>query len=291
MTVGHATRVVMAALDSAHGSGYLARMTRLSPVPHTWLATLMLMAVGFAGCRLPAPVDHGDLYPERDQAESGEADVEQIAVRVILISYEGAEGADEENTRTQAQAEARAGVVAGLAHQPGTSFRELAQQYSDTRDDAHRLQRDSDTFPPEIVSAAFALRVGHVSSAIETPQGFFIVARQPNPQTGPTSIAARHILISFVGARGATEETTRTREQALQLAAEVAELVRTDPNDWDSLASEYSDDPGGNGGDLGSFGRGQMVPAFERAAFALRIGEVSDPVESPFGFHVIVRYE
>ena len=124
-----------------------------------------------------------------------------------------------------------------------------------------------------------------------TPSGFFILSRQPNPETGPTTIGARHILISFVGARGATDETTRTREQALQLAAELVELARTDPNDWDALADEYSDDPGGNGGDLGVFGRGQMVPAFERAAFALRIGEVSDPVESPFGYHVIVRYE
>jgi parvulin-like peptidyl-prolyl isomerase len=251
----------------------------------------MFLAIGITGCRLPAPVDHGDLYPERDQAEASSAEVDLISVRVILIAYEGADGADEETTRSRPQAEARAGVVAGLAHQPGTSFRELAQQYSDVRDQAYRLTQDSDTFPAEVVSASFALRVGRVSSAIETARGFYIIARQANPQTGPTSIAARHILISFVGARGATEETTRTREQALQLAAEIVELARTDPNDWDTLAGEYSDDPGGNGGDLGSFGRGQMVPAFERAAFGLRIGEVSDPVESPFGFHVITRYE
>jgi parvulin-like peptidyl-prolyl isomerase len=266
-------------------------MTRLSSVLPVWVALLSLSAALASGCRLPAPVDHGDLYPERDQAEVPEAEVELIAVRVILVSYAGAEGASEEVTRTQAQAEARAGVVAGLAHQPGTSFRELAQQYSDRRDDALRLRRDSDTLPAEIVEAAFALRVGHITSALPTPSGFYIVSRQPNPETGPTTIGARHILISFVGARGATDETTRTREQALQLAAELVELARTDPNDWEALADEYSDDPGGNGGDLGVFGRGQMVPAFERAAFALRIGEVSDPVESPFGYHVIVRYE
>jgi parvulin-like peptidyl-prolyl isomerase len=266
-------------------------MTRLSSVLPAWAATLTLTAALAAGCRLPAPVDHGDIYPDRDQAEVPDAEVELIAVRVILVSFVGAEGASEEVTRTRPQAEARAGVVAGLAHQPGTSFRELAQQYSDSRDDALRVRRDTDTLPAEIVEAAFALRVGTVSSAIDTPSGYYIISRQANPETGPSTIGARHILISYVGARGATEETTRTREQALQLAAELVELARTDPNDWEPLADEYSDDPGGNGGDLGVFGRGQMVPAFERAAFALRIGEVSDPVESPFGYHVIVRYE
>ncbi len=248
------------------------------------------LVAGLAACG-SAPVDHGDLYPDRSVAATAADEAELIQVRVILISHNEVEDAPEAITRTREQADARAGVVAGLAHQPSTNFRELSHRYSDARDEAFRLERDSDNLPEAVVEAAFHLQVGRVSSVIDTPQGFFIVSRLENPQTGPSSIAARHVLISFAGARGATEETTRTRAEALQLATEVAELARTDPNDWEALAGEYSDDPGGNGGDLGNFGRGQMVPAFERAAFALRIGEISDPVESPFGFHVIQRYE
>lgn len=56
------------------------------------------------------------------------------------------------------------------------------------------------------------------------------------------------------------------------------------------LAKEYSDDPGSaqNGGSLGIFGKGQMVPEFEQAAFSLKPGEISEPVKSDFGYHIIL---
>ncbi|MDA1183973.1 MAG: peptidylprolyl isomerase [Acidobacteria bacterium] len=96
-------------------------------------------------------------------------------------------------------------------------------------------------------------------------------------------VRASHILLGFPeDADEATKNEVRTR------AAEVLNLVKTGA-DFAGTARQYSDDPGSrpNGGDLGFFQRGQMVPTFEEAAFALRPAGISDLVESPFGYHII----
>ena len=59
---------------------------------------------------------------------------------------------------------------------------------------------------------------------------------------------------------------------------------------FEDLARTFSACPSGQrGGDLGEFGRGRMVPSFEEAAFSLEVGEVSKPVRTQFGFHLIER--
>ena len=96
-------------------------------------------------------------------------------------------------------------------------------------------------------------------------------------------VRASHILLSVPeNADEATKEEVRSR------AEDVLALVRTGA-DFAGAARMYSDDPGSRpgGGDLGFFQRGQMVPAFDEAAFALQPNEISDLVESPFGFHII----
>ena len=61
---------------------------------------------------------------------------------------------------------------------------------------------------------------------------------------------------------------------------------------FESLAKEFSQCPSSeDGGDLGEFGKGSMVPTFEEAAFSLGVNEVSKPVRTQFGFHLIQRYK
>ena len=108
----------------------------------------------------------------------------------------------------------------------------------------------------------------------------------------PKKIGARHVLIQWMGSERAPASVVRSREQAYAVAQEVLRRARN-KEDFARLAIEFSDEPGagGRGGSLGRFGRGQMVPAFEAAAFKLEVGEISDIVETPFGFHIIQRTE
>jgi peptidyl-prolyl cis-trans isomerase C len=93
---------------------------------------------------------------------------------------------------------------------------------------------------------------------------------QAKKAPGSPQIRARHILVK-------TEEK----------AKELYEMIAHD-GDFAELAKTHSTGPSGkNGGDLGFFGEGQMVPEFSKAAFALKVGEVSLPVKTKFGWHLI----
>lgn len=99
----------------------------------------------------------------------------------------------------------------------------------------------------------------------------------------PERVRARHLLIR-VASDASEEDVAKARERAEAGLARIR-----GGEDFAAVASELSEDPGSKdrGGDLGFFTRGQMVPPFEEAAFALQVGEVSDVVETPFGFHII----
>jgi peptidyl-prolyl cis-trans isomerase C len=119
-------------------------------------------------------------------------------------------------------------------------------------------------------------------------------------------IRVRHILISTQPKPDAEEETapkdakdnkdkkpadkpkTLTKDEARKKTQDLLDRARKG-EDFAKLATENSDDPGSKdkGGEYDFFGRGKMVPEFDKAAFALKPGEISDIVETQFGFHII----
>ena len=99
-------------------------------------------------------------------------------------------------------------------------------------------------------------------------------------------VRASHILISYKGSQGAKIE--RSQEEAEKLANEIAAKAKTG-EDFSDLALKYSDDPSAkaNKGDLGYFTWGRMTDAFQQAAFGMKPGEISDPIKTEFGYHII----
>ena len=107
-----------------------------------------------------------------------------------------------------------------------------------------------------------------------------------------SQLAAAHILIMHTNSARCPPSITRTKEEALSLAQEVAAKAQFPDTDFANLAKEYSDGPSGpKGGDLGAFKPGDMVKPFSDATMELEIGAVSDPVETRFGYHIILRKE
>jgi len=103
-------------------------------------------------------------------------------------------------------------------------------------------------------------------------------------------VHARHILVSFKGARNATGDgSKRSKEDAKKRAEELLVKVKKAGADFAAIAKKETDEPSGknSGGDLGFFTRQAMVKEFSDVAFTLEAGKISEITESPFGFHII----
>lgn len=100
----------------------------------------------------------------------------------------------------------------------------------------------------------------------------------------PERVAASHILIRPASESDADRVVAESRLE--EIAKEVQE-----GKDFGELAAQHSECPSGkqNGGSLGWFGHGMMVPEFEEAAFAMAVGDISDIIETQFGFHIIMK--
>jgi steroid delta-isomerase-like uncharacterized protein len=117
-------------------------------------------------------------------------------------------------------------------------------------------------------------------------------AKRPPAPNAPQRIGARHVLVKYTGAKRADPSITRTREQACLRALEARDKLRAGA-EFADIVKEYSDEAGAatRGGAVGTIERPDVAPPFADAAFELEINQLSDVVETDFGFHVIFRTE
>lgn len=145
-----------------------------------------------------------------------------------------------------------------------------------------------DAFRSEIrtqltVAALLDQEAGKVTAPVTDQEASAFYQANPSMFDSGERRRASHILLRVPsGATKAQKDAVRARAEGL-----LARLRKGE--DFAKLAKEFSEDPGsaGKGGRLEPFGQGQMDPAFEKAAFALKPGERSEVIESPFGFHII----
>src|SRR5690606_3391714 len=89
------------------------------------------------------------------------------------------------------------------------------------------------------------------------------------------------------------EVSEEEKDKVIQLLSSIKQQILDGDTDFASMARKYSEDPGSaaSGGDLGFFNRGELAPEYEATALGLKPGEISDPVESMFGIHMIQLLE
>ena len=101
-------------------------------------------------------------------------------------------------------------------------------------------------------------------------------------------ISASHILIMHKDSKDS--RSSLSKDEAMKLINEIHHELCNNKSSFKDLASKHSEcSSSAYGGSLGEFGKGMMVKPFEESAFSLKVGEICEPIETEFGFHIIKR--
>lgn len=190
--------------------------------------------------------------------------------------------------RTDSRDEAGQKAFADSLHREllaGADFNAMILKHSADRSAAStggRMRIIGGIVPYSFEDVVYQTAVGHYSPVFKTIFGLHIVyvdSRQPNPG----EVKTRHILKMT---RGKSPEEITRQKHAIDSIHSLLEAG----GDFMQIASAETDDPSGkgNGGNLPWFGPGRMVEQFESAAFSLVPGQISEPVETAFGYHIIL---
>lgn len=207
--------------------------------------------------------------------------------QIVLIGFKEAPEPLPQVARSKGEALALAKKVADEARQKGVRFDEIVEKYSEDPYKGESLGRlgslPGNSFPvPAVEEALFGMGEGQVSDPVETPCGF-VVALRLGYQT-----CASHLVVAWDGCRGAAKKLNRTKQEALARALDLRKRI-VGGEDFAKVARECSDDASNvYGGHLGFIKRGTMPREFDSVVFSLAPGEVSEPVETEFGYHLIL---
>jgi peptidyl-prolyl cis-trans isomerase D len=177
-----------------------------------------------------------------------------------------------------------------------TDRNDTIRGFTNTKDVSAFLDRNSDTkfdtifkakknLPASVADTLMNLNVGQIYGPYKDGGSYKLskmIARKSNG-----SVKASHILLQYAGATRANPEVTRTKEEAEAKAKELLKEAKKSGIVFSELARDNSDGPSApQGGDLGYFQRGVMVPEFNDFAFTNNVGTIG-LVETDFGFHII----
>ena len=218
------------------------------------------------------------------QPKGAEPAAELQVAQILLAVPEGATAEQIERQRLRGEELIR-------QIQRGNDFGRLAAAFSDAPEAMSGGSlgwRPPDRLPQLFVNAVAKLNPGQVAPLLRSPAGFHVVKLVDRRSAGTSAIStapvtqthARHILIR--------PNEIVTEDEAMRRLRDIKRRVETGTGDFAELARQYSvDGSAGRGGDLGWIYPGDTVPEFERAMNALAPGQVSEPVRTPFGIHLI----
>jgi foldase protein PrsA len=203
-------------------------------------------------------ISRADLDRKLESSAAAKQALTQMVQQTLIDQY----ARDKKVEVSQADIDKRIGEI--KAKYPAGQFDQMVKQQGYTAQDVQNIIKGS-----LVLEKAVAPQV-HVSEA--DIKSYY--DKNHAVFDKPAQVKARHILV-------ADENTAKT----------VLAKLKASPTDatWTALAKQYSTDPSSKekGGDLGYFGRGQMVPQFQDAAFGAKVGQIVGPVKSPFGYHII----
>ena len=216
----------------------------------------------------------------RSQAKRTGKDDQYNVAHILILVPEGASPDEIRKDRDVAEDALR-------QLKSGADFGQVAASVSDADDALEGGSlgwRTSAQLPELFVDAVSGMSIGDVSEALRSANGFHIVIlldkRANTEKLIVKQTHAQHILIRL--------NEVVSEQDASQRLSGLKDRIEMGNADFGNLARQHSDDASAaKGGDLGWLSPGETVPDFERAMNALQPGEVSDPVRTPFGMHLI----